>query len=161
MHQKYQVAGYYTPEAIRKALAYDRFYCADRAAYFRDAQKQAMQRLDDDRNFARAEKFAGGEAKAQCSALRSEIMTFLRQQEKTAEQEAAAEKQRVTEAYRAFLQKTEPKLAARQKKRLQRNRLTRKRLNRPVSKRHSARRTKSSSAKWLRGKRPERKSARS
>ncbi len=116
--KKYQVAGYYTPEAIRKALAYDRFYCADRAAYFRDAQKQAMQRLDDDRNFARAEKFAGGEAKAQCSALRSEIMTFLRQQEKTAEQEAAAEKQRVTEAYRAFLQKTEPKLAARQKEAL-------------------------------------------
>ena len=36
--KKYQVAGYYTPEAIRKALAYDRFYCADRAAYFREEQ---------------------------------------------------------------------------------------------------------------------------
>ena len=112
--EKYQVPGYYTPDEIRKALTYDRLYCADRAAYFRDAQKQAMQRLDDDRNFARAEKFAGGEAKAQCSALRSEIMTFLRQREQTAEQEAAAEQQRITEAYRAFLQKTEPKLAARQ-----------------------------------------------
>ena len=116
--KKYQVAGYYTPEAIRKALAYDRFYCADRAAYFREEQEKIKSTLDADRNFARAEKFASGELKAQCGALRTEIMTFLRQQEKTAEQEAAAEKQRVTEAYRAFLQKTEPKLAARQKEAL-------------------------------------------
>ena len=116
--KNYQVPEYYDPTDIRTALRFDRGYCADRAAYFRDAQKQTMQRLDDDRNFARAEKFAGGEAKAQCSALRSEIMTFLRQQEQTAEQDAAAEQQRITEAYRAFLQKTEPKLAARQKEAL-------------------------------------------
>ena len=112
--RRYQVPGYYTPDEIRKALTYDRLYCADRAAYFRDAQKQAMQRLDDDRNFARAEKFASGETKAQCEALRTGLTNALLQQEQTAEQEAAAEKQRITEAYRAFLQKTEPKLAARQ-----------------------------------------------
>lgn len=116
--KKYQVAGYYTPEAIRKALAYDRFYCADRAAYFREEQEKIKSTLDADRNFARAEKFASGELKAQCGALRTEVMTFLRQQEQNAEQEAAAEKQRVTEAYRAFLRETEPKLAARQKEAL-------------------------------------------
>ena len=116
--RRYQVPGYYSASDIRSALAYDRAYCADRAAYFRDAQKQAMQKLDADRNFARAEKFADGEAKAQCSALRSEIMTFLRQQEQNAEQETAAEKQRITEAYHAFLKETEPKLAARQQEAL-------------------------------------------
>ena len=116
--KNYQVPEYYDPTDIRTALRFDRGYCADRAAYFRDAQKQTMQRLDDDRNFARAEKFADGEAKVQCSALRGEIMTFLRQQEQTAEQEAAAEKQRVTDAYHAFLKETEPKLAARQKEAL-------------------------------------------
>ena len=116
--KKYQVAGYYTPEAIRKALAYDRFYCADRAAYFREEQEKIKSTLDADRNFARAEKFASGELKAQCGALRTEVMTFLRQQEQNAEQEAAAEKQRVTEAYRAFLRETEPKLAAAHKEAL-------------------------------------------
>ena len=116
--KNYQVPEYYDPTDIRTALRFDRGYCADRAAYFRDAQKQTMQRLDDDRNFARAEKFASGEAKAQCEALRGEIMTFLRQQEQTAEQEAAAEKQRITEAYRAFLKETEPKLAATHKEAL-------------------------------------------
>ena len=112
--KNYQVPEYYDPTDIRTALRFDRGYCADRAAYFRDAQKQTMQRLDDDRNFARAEKFASGETKAQCEALRTGLTNALRQQEQTAEQEAAAEKQRITEAYRAFLQKTEPKLAARQ-----------------------------------------------
>lgn len=116
--KNYQVPEYYDPTDIRTALRFDRGYCADRAAYFRDAQKQAMQRLDDDRNFARAEKFASGETKVQCEALRGEIMTFLRQQEQTAEQEAAAEKQRITEAYRAFLKETEPKLAATHKEAL-------------------------------------------
>ena len=116
--EKYQVPGYYSALDIRTALRYDRGYCADRAAYFRETQKKVKSALDADRNFARAEKFADGETKAQCAALRSEIMTFLRRQEQTAEQEAAAEKQRITEAYRAFLQKTEPKLAARQKEAL-------------------------------------------
>ena len=109
--RNYQVPEYYTPMDIRTALRFDRGYCADRAAYFRDAQKQTMQRLDDDRNFARAEKFANGETKAQCEALRTGLTDALRQQE----QEAAAEKQRITEAYRAFLKETEPKLAAKQK----------------------------------------------
>ena len=113
--QKYQVADYYPAQEIRKALQFDRRYCADRAAYFRDAQKKAMQRLNDDRSFARAEKFASGETKAQCEALRTGLTNALRQQEQTAEQEAAAEKQRITEAYRAFLKETEPKLAAKQK----------------------------------------------
>lgn len=116
--RNYQVPEYYAPMDIRTALRFDRGYCADQAAYFRDAQKKAMQRLDDDRSFARAEKFASGETKVQCSALRGEIMTFLRQQEQTAEQEAAAEKQRITEAYRAFLKETEPKLAATHKEAL-------------------------------------------
>ena len=113
--RNYQVPEYYTPMDIRTALRFDRGYCADRAAYFRDAQKQTMQRLDDDRNFARAEKFANGETKAQCEALRTGLTDALRQQEQEAEQEAAAEKQRITEAYRAFLKETEPKLAAKQK----------------------------------------------
>ena len=113
--KNYQVPEYYDPTDIRTALRFDRGYCADRAAYFRDAQKQTMQRLDDDRNFARAEKFASGEAKAQCEALRTGLTNALRQQEQEAEREASAEKQRVTEAYRAFLKETEPKLAAKQK----------------------------------------------
>ena len=116
--RNYQVPEYYAPMDIRTALRFDRGYCADQAAYFRDAQKKTMQRLDDDRSFARAEKFASGETKVQCEALRGEIMTFLRQQEQTAEQEAAAEKQRITEAYRAFLKETEPKLAATHKEAL-------------------------------------------
>ena len=113
--KNYQVPEYYDPTDIRTALRFDRGYCADRAAYFRDAQKQTMQRLDDDRNFARAEKFANGETKAQCNALRTGLTDALRQQEQKAEQEAAAEKQRITEAYHAFLNETEPKLAAKQK----------------------------------------------
>lgn len=116
--QKYQVADYYPAEEIRKALQFDRRYCADRAAYFRNSQKRAEQLLDTDRNFARAEKYASGETKVQCGALRSALADALRQQEQTAAQEAQAEKQRVTEAYRAFLQKTEPKLAAAQSKAL-------------------------------------------
>ena len=116
--KNYQVPEYYDPTDIRTALRFDRGYCADRAAYFRDAQKKAMQRLDDDRNFARAEKFASGEAKAQCEALRTGLTNALRQQEQEAAREASAEKQRVTEAYRAFLKETEPKLAEKQKQAL-------------------------------------------
>ena len=110
--KNYQVPEYYDPTDIRTALRFDRGYCADRAAYFRDAQKQTMQRLDDDRNFARAEKFASGETKAQCEALHSALADALRQQEQTAAQEAQAEKQRVIDAYQAFLKGTEAKLAA-------------------------------------------------
>ncbi len=113
--QKYQVADYYPAEEIRKALQFDRRYCADRAEYFRNSQKRAAQMLDTDRNFARAEKYASGETKAQCGALRSALADALRQQEQTAAQEAQAEKQRVIDAYHAFLQKTEPRLAERQK----------------------------------------------
>ena len=113
--QKYQVADYYPAQEIRKALQFDRRYCADRAAYFRNSQKRAAQMLDTDRNFARAEKYASGETKAQCGALRSALADALRQQEQTAAQEAQAEKQRVIDAYHAFLQKTEPRLAERQK----------------------------------------------
>ena len=113
--QKYQVADYYPAQEIRKALQFDRRYCADRAAYFRNSQKRAEQLLDTDRNFARAEKYASGETKVQCGALRSALADALRQQEQTAAQEAQAEKQRVIDAYHAFLQKTEPRLAERQK----------------------------------------------
>ena len=113
--QKYQVADYYPTEEIRKALQFDRRYCADRAEYFRNSQKRAEQLLDTDRNFARAEKYASGETKVQCGALRSALADALRQQEQTAAQEAQAEKQRVIDAYHAFLQKTEPRLAERQK----------------------------------------------
>ena len=113
--QKYQVADYYPAQEIRKALQFDRRYCADRAAYFRNSQKRAAQLLDTDRNFARAEKYASGETKVQCGALRSALGAALRQQEQTAAQEAQAEKQRVIDAYHAFLQKTEPRLAERQK----------------------------------------------
>ncbi len=116
--KNYQVPEYYDPTDIRTALRFDRGYCADRAAYFRDAQKQTMQRLDDDRNFARAEKFANGETKAQCNALRTGLTDALRQQEQKAEQEAAAEKQRITEAYRAFLRASESEFSARQKEAL-------------------------------------------
>ena len=113
--KKYQVADYYPAQEIRKALQFDRRYCADRAAYFRNSQKRAEQLLDTDRNFARAEKYASGETKVQCGALRSALADALRQQEQTAAQEAQAEKQRVIDAYHAFLQKTEPRLAERQK----------------------------------------------
>ena len=110
--RNYQVPEFYAPMDIRTALRFDRGYCADRAAYFRDAQKQTMQRLDDDRNFARAEKFASGETKVLCEALHSALADALRQQEQTAAQEAQAEKQRVIDAYQAFLKGTEAKLAA-------------------------------------------------
>ena len=113
--QKYQVADYYPAQEIRKALQFDRRYCADRAEYFRNSQKRAEQLLDTDRNFARAEKYASGETKAQCDALRSALADALRQQEQAAAHEAQAEKQRVIDAYHAFLQKTEPRLAERQK----------------------------------------------
>ena len=113
--KKYQVPGYYISEDIHKELAYDRLYCADRAAYFREAQKEFDQTLSADRNFVRAEKFADSGTNAQCGTLRSETMAFLRQQEQQAEQEATAEKQRVTETYHAFLRETEPKLAEKQK----------------------------------------------
>ena len=116
--EKYQVPEYYDPAVIRAALLFDLNYCTNRAAYFRDAQKQVMQRLDDDRNFVRAEKFASGEAKAQCEALRTGLANALRQQEQKAEQEAAAKKQRITEAYHTFLKETEPKLAAAKKEAL-------------------------------------------
>ena len=120
--KNYQVPEYYAPTDIRTALRFDRGYCADRAAYFRETQKKVKSALDADRNFARAEKFADGETKVQCSALRTEIMTFLRQQEQKAEQEAAVEKQRVTEAYHAFLKAAAPRLAAAQKEALAKKR---------------------------------------
>ena len=109
---------HYSALDIQTALRYDRTYCDDRAAHFRDALKQAMQRLDGDRSFARAEKFASGETKAQCEALRTGLTNALQQQAQNAEQEAAAEKQRITEAYHAFLKETEPKLAEKQKQAL-------------------------------------------
>ena len=110
--QKYQVADYYPAQEIRKALQFDRRYCADRAAYFRNSQKRAEQLLDTDRNFARAEKYASGETKAQCGALRSALADALRQQQENAERETEVEKQRVIDAYQAFLKETEAKLAA-------------------------------------------------
>ncbi len=116
--RRYQVPKHYSALDIQTALRYDRAYCADRAAYFRDALKQAMQRLDGDRSFARAEKFASGETKAQCEALRTGLTNALQQQAQNAEQEAAAEKRRITEAYHAFLKETEPKLAEKQKQAL-------------------------------------------
>ena len=116
--RNYQVPEFYAPMDIRTALRFDRGYCADRAAYFRDAQKQTMQRLDDDRNFARAEKFASGETKVLCEALRTGLTNALLQQAQEAEREASAEKQRVTEAYRAFLRASESEFSARQKEAL-------------------------------------------
>lgn len=116
--EKYQVPEYYDPAVIRAALLFDLNYCTNRAAYFRDAQKKAMQRLDDDRNFARAEKFASGEAKAQCEELRTGLTNALLQQTQKAKQKATAEKQRITEAYHTFLKETEPKLAAAKKEAL-------------------------------------------
>lgn len=150
--RNYQVPEYYAPMDIRTALRFDRGYCADQAAYFRDAQKKAMQRLNDDRNFARAEKFASGETKAQCEALRTGLTNALRQQEQTAEQEAAAEKQRITEAYHTFLKETEPKLAAAKRKHLQKSRKTKKRLNGLVSNRGSAKRKNGSNGRSARRK---------
>lgn len=117
--QKYQVADYYPAQEIRKALQFDRRYCADRAAYFRNSQKRAEQLLDTDRNFARAEKYASGETKAQCGALRSALADALRQQEQTAAQEAQAEKQRVIDAYHAFCRKQSPDWPNGRKPRLQ------------------------------------------
>ena len=116
--EKYQVPGYYSASDIRAALRFDLTYCADRAAYFRDAQKQAMQRLNDDRNFTRAEKFASGEAKTQCDALRTGLTNALLQQAQKAEQAAAAEQQRITEAYHEFLRTHESEFSVRQKEAL-------------------------------------------
>lgn len=114
----YQVPKYYNASYIRRALCYDRTYCANRAAYFRDAQKQTMQRLDDDRNFARAEKFASSEAKTQCEALRTGLTNALFQQAQKAEREAAVEKQRIIEVYHAFLRTRESEFSVRQKEAL-------------------------------------------
>ena len=116
--EKYQVPDYYDSAEIYEELEYDRYYCADRSKYFHDAQERIKQTLDNDRNFTRAEKFATEEIKIQCDTLRKETMSFLQQQEEAAERNAAAEKQRITNDYHAFLKKVEPALAAKQKEAL-------------------------------------------
>ena len=155
--QKYQVADYYPAQEIRKALQFDRRYCADRAAYFRNSQKRAEQLLDTDRNFARAEKYASGETKVQCGALRSALADALRQQEQTAAQEAQAEKQRVIDAYHAFLQKTEPRLAERQKAALAKRKQTSRRLRSSVWRKNASGRKKSGGASGRSARRLRRK----
>lgn len=110
--QKYQVVDYYWDYQIRGALHFDRRYCVGRAAYFGELQERTKQLLDADRNFARAEKFASGVEKARCDELRSMLENSLHQQQENAERETEVEKQRVIDAYQAFLKGTEAKLAA-------------------------------------------------
>lgn len=155
--QKYQVADYYPAQEIRKALQFDRRYCADRAEYFRNSQKRAAQMLDTDRNFARAEKYASGETKAQCGALRSALADALRQQEQTAAQEAQAEKQRVIDAYHAFLQKQSPDWPNGRKLRSQKRKQTSRRLHSSAWRKSANRRRKRGSASGRSARRLRRK----
>lgn len=114
---KYTVPQYLTKEDIVGALNFPRVYCR-RADYFAQERGKLQSVLDRDKDFVRAEKFSSGETKMQCNLLRKGLANALHDLEQTAKQEDAAEKQRVTESYRAFLQKTEPKLAAAQSKAL-------------------------------------------
>ena len=114
---KYTVPQYLTKEDIVGALNFPRVYCR-RADYFAQERGKLQSVLDRDKDFVRAEKFSSGEAKMQCNLLRKGLANALHDLEQTAKQEDAAEKQRVTDAYRAFLVETEPKLAARQKEAL-------------------------------------------
>ena len=155
--QKYQVADYYPAQEIRKALQFDRRYCADRAEYFRNSQKRAAQMLDTDRNFARAEKYASGETKAQCGALRSALADALRQQEQTAAQEAQAEKQRVIDAYHAFLQKQSPDWPNGRKLRSQKRKQTSRRLHSSAWRKSANRRRKRGGASGRSARRLRRK----
>lgn len=155
--QKYQVADYYPTEEIRKALQFDRRYCADRAEYFRNSQKRAAQMLDTDRNFARAEKYASGETKVQCGALRSALADALRQQEQTAAQEAQAEKQRVIDAYHAFCRKQSPDWPNGRKPRLQKRKQTSRRLRSSVWRKNASGRKKSGGASGRSARRLRRK----
>ena len=114
---KYTVPQYLTKEDIVGALNFPRVYCR-RADYFAQERDKLQSVLDRDKDFVRAAKFSSGETKMQCNLLRKGLANALHDLEQTAKQEDAAEKQRVTESYRAFLQKTEPKLAAAQSKAL-------------------------------------------
>ncbi len=114
---KYTVPQYLTKEDIVGALNFPRVYCR-RADYFAQERSKLQSILDRDKDFVRAEKFSSGETKMQCNLLRKGLANALHDLEQTAKQEDAAEKRRVTDAYRAFLVETEPKLAARQKEAL-------------------------------------------
>lgn len=114
---KYTVPQYLTKEDIVGALNFPRVYCR-RADYFAQERGKLQSVLDRDKDFVRAEKFSSGETKMQCNLLRKGLANALHDLEQTAKQEDAAEKRRVTDAYRAFLVETEPKLAARQKEAL-------------------------------------------
>lgn len=114
---KYTVPQYLTKEDIVGALNFPRVYCR-RADYFAQERSKLQSVLDRDKDFVRAEKFSSGETKMQCNLLRKGLANALHDLEQTAKQEDAAEKRRVTDAYRAFLVETEPKLAARQKEAL-------------------------------------------
>ena len=117
--KKYTISGYYlTEKEIREDLNYDRSFCTGRPAYFRDAAVRVKELLDKDKNFNRAEKYAAGDAKMQCDALRSGLIDMLHMQEEKSVQEEKDEQKRVTTAYHTFLQDTETSLSNKYKERL-------------------------------------------
>ncbi len=117
--KKYTIADYYlTEKEIREDLNYDRSFCTERPAYFRDAAVRVKELLDKDKNFNRAEKYASGDAKKQCDALRSGLIDMLYTQEEKSAQEEKDEQKRVTTAYHTFLRDTETALSNKYKERL-------------------------------------------
>ena len=117
--KKYTIADYYlTEKEIREDLNYDRSFCTERPAYFRNAAVRVKELLDKDKNFNRAEKYADGDAKKQCDALRSGLIDMLHTQEEKSAQEEKDEQKRVTTAYHTFLRDTETALSNKYKERL-------------------------------------------
>ena len=116
---KYQVPEYLDAREIRSLLRFDLTYHAGLADYYHDCFLRAAQMLGSERDFVRAEKYADTDVQTQCELLRSKILNGLHAQQQSAEQEESSEKQRVTEAYHAFLKGTESTLAARQKEALE------------------------------------------
>ena len=115
---KYSVNPYFTEKDIRKLLTYDRFYCANAASFLHRAVETATELLAKDRNFARAEKYATGEAKERCANIRENLIDSLHSMENERRQYEKDEQNRITNAYHAFLHDAEEEIITKYKENL-------------------------------------------
>ena len=116
--EKYSVNPYFTEKDIRKLLTYDRFYCANAASFLHTAVEKATELLAKDRNFARAEKYATGEAKERCANIRDGLIGSLHSMENERRQYENEEQNRITNAYHAFLHDAEEEIITKSKENL-------------------------------------------
>ena len=115
---KYSVNPYFTEKDIRKLLTYDRFYCANAASFLHRAVETATELLAKDRNFARAEKYATGEAKERCANIRGGLIDSLYSMENERRQYEKDEQNRITNAYHSFLHDAEEEIITKYKENL-------------------------------------------